>query len=72
MPGKYRHFFFSRVSTQILGPTQTFIQWAWVSHSLGVKWPGRAGDHSVPPSAEVEHVELFFRSRTRLHVTVRY
>jgi hypothetical protein len=38
---------------------------------LGVKRPGREGDHSTPSSAEVkECVELYFHSPIRLHGTV--
>jgi hypothetical protein len=39
--------------------------------SLGVKRPGREGDHSPPSSAEVkECVELYLHSPIRLHGVV--
>jgi len=43
-------FLFTAVSTLILGPTQTPIQWV-----LGVKRPGRKADHSPLSSAEVKN-----------------
>jgi hypothetical protein len=43
-----------------LGPTKPPIQWIPVALSLGVKWPGREADHSLPSSAKVkECVELY-------------
>jgi hypothetical protein len=46
--------FFTTVFRPALGPTQPPIQWVPGSPSLGVKRPGREGDHSSPSSAEVK------------------
>jgi hypothetical protein len=47
----------------VLGPTQPPIQWVPGAFSLGVKRPGREGDHSAASSAEVkECVELYLDS----------
>jgi hypothetical protein len=51
------------VSGTALGPTRPPIQWVPGALSLGVKWPGREADHSLPSSAEVkECVELYLHS----------
>jgi hypothetical protein len=55
------------VFTSVLGPTQPPIQWVPGALSLGVKWPGREADHSLPYNAEVkECVELYLCSPIRL------
>jgi hypothetical protein len=41
-------------SRQVLGPTQTPVQWAPGNVSLRTGWPGREADHSPPSSAEVK------------------
>jgi hypothetical protein len=46
-------FLFTTASRTALGPTQPPIQWVPGTLSLGVKGPGREGDHSPPSSAEV-------------------
>jgi hypothetical protein len=40
---------FSKSSRPALGPTRP-IKWVPRALSLGVKWPGREGDHSPPTS----------------------
>jgi hypothetical protein len=40
---------------QALGPTEPPIQWVSEAVSLGVKQPGREGDHSPPSSAYVKN-----------------
>jgi hypothetical protein len=45
-------FLFTTMSRTLLGPTQPPIQWVPGVLSLGVKQPGREGDHSPPSSAE--------------------
>jgi hypothetical protein len=47
-------FLFTTTSGMVLGSTQPPIQWASGAFSLGVKWPGRESDHSLPSSAEVK------------------
>jgi len=44
-------FLFPPTSRTALGPPQPPIQWVLESLSQGIKWPGREGDHSPPPSA---------------------
>jgi hypothetical protein len=52
-------FLFTTASRTALGPTKPPIQQVPGALSLGVKWPGREADHSLPSSAEVkECVEL--------------
>jgi hypothetical protein len=52
-------------SRTALGPTQPPIQWVPRALTLGVKWPGREADHSLPSSAEVkEWVELYLHANT--------
>jgi hypothetical protein len=46
---------FTTMSRIALGLTQPPIQWLPVALSLGIKWPGRAADHSPPSSAEVKN-----------------
>jgi hypothetical protein len=48
-------FLFITVSRTALGYTQPPIQWVTGVLSLGVKRPGREGDHSPPSSAEVKN-----------------
>jgi len=47
---------FTTASRTALGPTHFPIQWVPGAHSLGVKWPGSAADHSPPPSAEAKRM----------------
>jgi hypothetical protein len=47
-------FLFITASRTALGPTQPPIQWVPGALSLGVNWPGREADHSLPSSAEVK------------------
>jgi hypothetical protein len=47
-------FLFTTASRPVLGPTQPPIQWVPGALSLGIKWPGREADHSLPSSAEVK------------------
>jgi hypothetical protein len=50
-----RIFLFATASRTALRPTQPPIQWVLpVTLFLGVKWPGREADHSLPSSAEVK------------------
>jgi hypothetical protein len=56
-------FLFTTASRTALGPTQPPIQWVPEVLTLGVKGPGREGDHSPPSSAEVkECMELHLHS----------
>jgi len=48
-------FLFTTASRPALGPTQPPIQWVTGTLSLGVKRPGREGDHSPPSSAEIKN-----------------
>jgi hypothetical protein len=62
-PAEAGNFFFTTVSRTALGPTQPPIQCVLWALSLGVKRPGREGDHSPPSSAEVkECVEIYLHS----------
>jgi hypothetical protein len=47
-------FLFTTASRTALGSTEPPIQWVLGDLSLGVKWLGRAADHSPPSSAEVK------------------
>jgi hypothetical protein len=47
-------FLFTTASRTALGPTQPPTQWLPGALSLGVKLPGREGDHSPPSSVEVK------------------
>jgi hypothetical protein len=42
---------YSTASRPDLGSTQSPIQWVHVVLSLGVDWPGREADHSLPSIA---------------------
>jgi hypothetical protein len=55
VPVGARIFLHSTSSRPALGPTQPPIQWVPGALSLGVKQPGREGDHSPPTSAEVKN-----------------
>jgi hypothetical protein len=62
---------FGTVSRPALGPTLPPIQWVPRALSLGVKRPGREGDHLPPSSVEVkECMELYLHSPIRLHGVV--
>jgi hypothetical protein len=54
-----------------LGTTQPPIQWVPGALSLGVKRPGRGGDHSHPSSAEVKNTWSYTSPPPiRIHGTV--
>jgi hypothetical protein len=56
-------FHFTIAFSPTLGSTQSLIQWVPGALSLGVKRPGREGDHLTQSSAEVkEWVELYLHS----------
>jgi hypothetical protein len=50
-----RIFLFTTASRPALWSTQPRIQWVTGALSVGVKWPGREADHSLPSSAEVKN-----------------
>jgi hypothetical protein len=58
-------FPFTTVSRPALGPTQHLIQWVPGAFSLGMKWPRREANHSLPSSVEVKAcVELYLHPNT--------
>ena len=72
-------FFFSEVSTMVLGPIHPSIQWVPRALSLGVKQPGREADRSHPFSADLwicgtidplPHMPLF-HAQAQLYLAVR-
>jgi hypothetical protein len=58
-PGCVKNFLFSTSSRPALGSAQPPIQWLPGALSPGVKRPGREGDHSLPPSAEVKKMWIY-------------
>jgi hypothetical protein len=70
-PGRVKNFLFSTSSRQVLGPTQSPIQWVPGALSPGVKRPGRETDHSLPTSAEVKKTWIYTSNPpVRLHDVV--
>jgi hypothetical protein len=64
-------FLFTTVSRQALEPTQPPIQWVPRALSLGIKWPGREADHSLPSSAEIKNAWSYTSTLSvRLHGVV--
>jgi hypothetical protein len=63
-------FLLTTASRPAVGPIQPPIQWVPGALYLGVKRPGREADYSFPSRADVEWVELYFHSPTRLHGVV--
>jgi hypothetical protein len=64
-------FFFFTVSGSALGPSRPHVQWAPGVLSPGVKRPGREGDHSFHPNAEVKNAWRYISTPPiRLHGVV--
>jgi hypothetical protein len=62
-------FLFTTVSRPALGPIKPPIHWVPGALSVGVKRPGREGDHSPPSSTEVKNVWSYTSSPpVRLHI----
>jgi hypothetical protein len=57
-----KNFLFSMLSRQVLGPTQTPIQWVPGALSPGVKRQGRETDHSPPTTVEVKKMWIYISS----------
>jgi hypothetical protein len=55
VPVGTRTFLLTTASRPALGPTEPPIQWVPWALSLGVKWPEREADHSLPSSVEVKN-----------------
>jgi len=61
-------FLFTTASRMALGPTQYPIQRVPGAFSLGIKRPGREGNHSPPSSADVKNAWSYTSTPpTRLH-----
>jgi hypothetical protein len=59
------------MSRTALGSTQPPVQGVPGALSVGVNWPGREAEQSLPSSAEVkECVKLYLHSPIRLHGVV--
>jgi hypothetical protein len=54
-PGRDWKFCFITASRPALGPTQPPIQWVPGAFTLGVKWPAREANFSLPSSVEVKN-----------------
>jgi hypothetical protein len=70
IPGSGKIFLFSAGSGLTLGPTQPPIQWVPRIISLGLKRPGRDGDHSPLLAPRSRTMELYLHSPIRLHGVV--
>jgi hypothetical protein len=61
-------FLFTTASRTAVGPTQPPIQWVTGVLSLGIKWPGREADHSLPSNAELKNVWSYTSTPQHLFV----